>query len=68
MEGSRQTAAPLSGQKTPVVVYVVFSWFEGASHGLAYWGATEEIARMYGGPVIRVELPADADSTEGGAP
>jgi len=46
-------------ETTQRVVYVVFSMnVKGANTGLAYWGDTEEIARQFGGPVIRVELPA----------
>ena len=44
-------------EPTPRVVYVVFSTTK-ANTGLAYWGDTEEIARQYGEPVVRVELPA----------
>lgn len=46
-------------EPTPRVVFVVFSMpVKGANTGLAYWGETEEIARQYGEPVVRVELPA----------
>lgn len=46
-------------ESTPRVVFVVFSMnAKGANTGLAYWADTEETARQYGGPVVRVELPA----------
>ena len=46
-------------ETTQRVVYVVFSMnVKGANTGLAYWGDTKEIARQYGSPVVRVELPA----------
>jgi len=40
------------------VVWLVIDFHKGEREGVAYWGDTEEIARKFGGPVVRVELPA----------
>lgn len=45
-------------ETAPRVVWMVIDFHKGEREGVAYWGDTEEIARQFGGPVIRVELPA----------